>query len=933
MKSNYLRCTVAVAALYFSGNFNAQEKEAPIKEQKIEEVVLIGYGKAKVKDLTGSVSVINLNKAENQPVADIGQAIQGRASGVTVVNSGEPGSNVTFRIRGTGTIANNNPLIVVDGMPLNGGLNQINMNDVESINILKDASSTAIYGSRGANGVVMISTKRGSKGGILNFDTFTGMQSVTNMTTVLNAAQYAKFNNELLSNADMATNPEFKNPDALGVGTDWIKALFKPAFMQSYSLSYGDRSEKSNLYVSASYFNQKGVVLNTDYDRYIFQLNGDTKIKPFLKIGNSVKLQHDIKKSGSYDIKGTISSLPTRAIYDENGGWAGPGANAMLYGAIDNPIGKASIVENSTKGYNIQGNIYAEVDLLDGLKFKSLGGVEANLWYERTWSPKFTWGITSQKNSYLREKSNRSITLLWDNTLTYDKTFGEDHHVNAVVGSSAQTNQYNYLEASVQKFPSESTQQIDNGILQPVQHGNMSEWALMSYLGRVNYNYANKYYITATIRRDGSSRFGRDNRWGWFPSAALAWRISNENFMKDSKTINNLKLRAGYGITGNQEIGNYSFSSSYNTYLYNFNNTFVSAVLPTVLPNPNVKWEGQEMINAGFDLDMFNNRISLVVDGYIKNTKEMLVPMSVPVTSGYSDVYVPSINAGRIQNKGIEATLSTRNFVKENFKWSTDLVFSYNKNNVEDINTKTFLPGAGDGTNLNRMFGIITANYPVNVFYGYVTDGIFQNQAEVNAHAVQYAGSNPATSTAPGDIRFKDLNNDGVIDDKDRTIIGNPNPKFTFSLNNTFTYKNWDLTVFLQGSYGNDIYNVNRMYTESMSIIANQSTAVLDRWTGEGTSNSMPRAIFGDPNQNTRVSDRFVEDGSYIKLKNINLSYTLPKGVFGQNFNSVKIFTSAQNLVTWTKYSGFDPEVPVNGIDNGTYPVTRTVSFGLNVAF
>ena len=929
MKLNYLSSTIAIAALYLSGSLYAQKSDT-LKEKTIEEVVVIGYGKAKAKDLTGSVSVINLNKTGNQPVADIGQAIQGRASGVTVINSGEPGSNVTFRIRGTGTIQNNNPLIVVDGMPLNGGLNQINMSDVESINILKDASSTAIYGSRGANGVVMITTKRGAKGGILNFDTFTGIQSVSNMIKVLDASQYAQLNNEMLANGGLTPNPEFANPSSLGAGTNWLAALFNPSILSSYSLSYGDRSEKSNLYVSTSYFNQKGVVLNTNYDRYIVQINGDTKLKSFLKIGNSVKLQHDIKKNGSYDIKGTILSLPTRPIYDTNGNWAGPGSNPLLYGDIDNPIGKATIVENSTKGYNIQGNIYAEAEIIKDLKFKSLGGIETNIWYNRTWSPKYSWGVKSQENSYLFEGSNRSITLLWDNTLTYDKTIGK-HHINAVIGSSAQNNKYNYLSASVQKFASDNTQQIDNGILQPVQHGNASEWAIMSYLGRVNYNFANKYYVTATIRRDGSSRFGMDNRWGWFPSAALAWRISNENFLKNSNVINNLKLRLGYGITGNQEIGNYSFSSSYNTYLYNFNNSYVSAVLPTVLPNPNVKWEGQEQYNAGFDLDLFNNRISLIVDGYVKNTNDMLVPMSVPVTSGYSDVYVPSINAGKIQNKGFEVTLSTKNIIKNDFKWSSDAVFSYNKNNVESINSDTPIITASGG--FNSAIGLIKAGYPVNVFYGYITDGIFQNQAEVDSHAVQMPGSNSATSTAPGDIRFKDLNNDGVVNDKDRTIIGNPNPKFTFSFNNTFSYKNFDLTIFLQGSYGNDIFNANRMYTEAMSIIQNQSTAVLGRWTGEGTSNNIPRAIYGDPNQNSRVSDRYIEDGSYLKIKNINLSYTLPKDVFGQNFNSVKIFVSAQNLVTWTKYSGFDPEVPVNGIDNGTYPITRTVSLGLNIGF
>ncbi|WP_083206649.1 MULTISPECIES: SusC/RagA family TonB-linked outer membrane protein [unclassified Chryseobacterium] len=929
MNSKHLRITVVIAALYFSGDLYGQEKDT-LNEKKIEEVVVIGYGKAKAKDLTGSVSVINMNKTSNQPVADVGQAIQGRASGVTVINSGEPGSNVTFRIRGTGTIKNNDPLIVVDGMPLNGGLNQINMSDVESINILKDASSTAIYGSRGANGVVIITTKRGAKGGVLNFDTFTAIQSTANMPKVLNASQYAQLNNEMLSNAGLATNPEFSDPSSLGAGTDWLKALFSPSLMSNYSLSYGDRSEKSNLYVSASYFNQKGMVLNTDYERFIVQLNSDTKVKPFLKLGNSLKVQHDVKKKGEYDVKNTILSLPTRAIYDQNGNWSGPGNNPMLYGDIDNPIGKASLVDKSTKGYNVQGNIYGEVDILKDFKFKSLGGVEVNIWDDRTWSPRYQWGVKSQENSYLYEGNNKSITLLWDNTLTYDKTFG-NHHLNVVAGSSSQSNQYKYLNASVQKFASDNTQQIDNGTLQPTQHGNMSEWAIMSYLGRANYSFADKYYLTATIRRDGSSRFGRSNRWGWFPSAAFAWRISNENFLKDSKTINNLKLRLGYGITGNQEIGNYSFSSSYNTYRYNFNNTYVGAVLPTMLPNPNVKWEGQEQFNAGIDLDMFNNRISLIVDGYIKNTNDMLVPLSVPVTSGYSDIYVPYTNAGKIQNKGIEVTLSTKNLLKTDFKWSTDAVFSYNKNIVETINSDT--PILVSNTGFNSTIGLIQAGYPVNVFYGYVTDGIFQNEADINAHAVQTPGSNSATSTAPGDIRFKDLNNDGVINDKDRTYIGNPNPKFTFSLNNTFSYENFDLTIFLQGAYGNDIYNANRMYTESMSVIQNQSTSVLGRWNGEGSSNSMPRAIFGDPNQNSRVSDRYIEDGSYIKLKNINLSYTLPKGIFGENLKLVKIFVSAQNLLTWTKYSGFDPEVPVNGIDNGTYPISRTVSLGLNVAF
>lgn len=897
----------------------------------LEDLVVIGYGKARSKDLTGAVATIDLNKTKNQPVADIGQAMQGRAAGVQVITSGEPGSNVTFRVRGTGTITNNNPLIVVDGMPLNGGLNQVNMNDVESISVLKDASSTAIYGARGANGVIIITTKRGGKqeGSTLTFDTFTGIQNTANMVDVLNASQFTALNNDMLTNGGLTPNPAWTDPATLGKGTDWVGALFNPELMSSYTLSYGNKSEKSNLYVSANYFKQKGIVLGTDYERFIVQFNSDTRFNEHIKFGNSLKLAHDIKSRGDYNIRNALLANPTQSITDDTGNYTGPTGNPLYSGDILNPIGQAKRVETTTKGYNLQGNIFTEITLLKNLTFKSLGGLEANFWFDRTWSPKYSWGSDVQANSYLSQATNRSITLLWDNTVTYDARFG-NHHVNAVLGSSAQQNKYDFLNGSIQKFASDNTQQIDNGTLQPTVGGNASEWALMSYLGRANYDYDGKYYITGTIRRDGSSRFGQGNKWGWFPSAALAWRISSEKFMEKVTAVNDLKLRLGYGITGNQEIGNYAFSSAYNTVLYNFNNSYVSAVVPTVLPNTNVKWEGQEQFNAGLDAALCNSRINLTFDAYVKNTNDMLVPMSVPVTSGYSDIYVPSINAGKIVNKGIELSLSTKNLTGE-FQWGTDLVFSYNKNKVESINGNT--PIITGSTGLNSSISLIQAGYPVNVFYGYVADGLFQTQADVNSHAVQMPGTNPATSTAPGDIRFKDLNSDGIINDKDRTFLGNPNPKFTYSLNNTFSYKNFDLSIYFQGTYGNDIYNANRMYTESMSIVNNQTTETLGRWNGVGTSNTMPRAVYGDPNSNARVSSRFVEDGSYLKLKNINLSYTFPEETFKNVFSSARIYFSAQNVFTITDYKGFDPEVSVNGIDNNVYPVTRIFSLGLNVAF
>lgn len=913
---------------YRGSNLNIQMSSDAIA---LTNIVVIGYGKAKAKDITGSISIIKLADTKNQPVANIGEAIQGRAAGVQVISSGEPGSNVTFRVRGTGTIANNNPLIVVDGMPLNGGLNQVNMNDVESISVLKDASSTAIYGSRGANGVVIVTTKRGGtkEGSTLTFDTFTGVQYASNMVNVLNAAEFAALNNDMLTNGGLTPNPLWANPATLGEGSDYVGTLFNPELMSSYTLSYGNKSKKSNIYVSTNYFNQKGIVLNTDYERFIVQFNSDTKVNSKVKFGNSVKLAHDIKESGAYDIRNTLLANPTQPIYDANGNFTGPTGNPLYSGDILNPIGAAKTVERSTKGYNLQGNLFTEINIMKNLVLKSLGGVETNFWFDRTWSPKYSWGSDVQANSYLYEGTNRSITLLWDNTVTYDVHFGA-HNLNAVVGSSSQSNKYDFLNGSIQKFASDETQQIDNGTLQPTVGGNASEWAIMSYLARVNYDYDGKYYVTGTIRRDGSSRFGEGNKWGWFPSAALSWRISSEKFMEKLTDVNDLKLRVGYGVTGNQDIGNYAFSSSYNTVLYNFNNNYVSAVVPTVLPNTNVKWEGQEQFNLGLDASFFDSRINLIVDAYVKNTNDMLVPMAVPVTSGYSDISVPSINAGKIQNKGVEFSLSTKNLIHD-FKWSTDAVFSYNKNKVESINGDT--PIITGSTGLNSNISLIQAGYPVNVFYGHVTDGVFQTQTEVDNHALQMAGSNPATSTAPGDIRFKDLNNDGIINDKDRTFLGNPNPKFTYSLNNSFSYKKFDLTIFFQGVYGSDIYNANRMYSESMSVANNQTTATLDRWTGPGTSNSMPRAVYGDPNTNARVSDRFVEDGSYLRLKNISLSYNFPESVFNNVFSSIRLYFSAQNVFTITDYKGFDPEVSVNGIDNNVYPVTTNYSIGLNLGF
>jgi len=533
--------------------------------------------------------------------------------------------------------------------------------------------------------------------------------------------------------------------------------------------------------------------------------------------------------------------------------------------------------------------------------------------------------------SYLGQSYNKSFTYLWDNYFTYDTYLGDDHKINLMVGSSAQTNRFDFMNGSIQQFASDLTQQLSSGTLLPTVGGNASEWALLSGMGRVNYAFRDKILVTATVRRDGSSRFGKNNRWGTFPSASIAWRLTDEPFFKNVEWVNDLKLRVGYGVTGNQNIGNYSFASVYKTIQYNFNGQAVTAIVPDMIPNPSIRWEKVEQSNIGIDASLFNKRLNVMVDFYIKNTNDMLVPMSVPISTGYSDINVPQINLGKVQNKGIEIDVQSTN-IEGVFGWTSSLNVSFNQNRILRLNDT--IPMYTGSIGLNQNLSIQhPGGYPINEFYGYVVDGIFQTQEEVDNYAVQVPGSDPFNRTSPGDIKFKDLNNDGVIDDEDRTFLGSPIPTAIFSLNNTFTYKGFDLSVFMQGVSGNKIFNANRIYTEGMAVAYNQTTAVLDRWSGPGTSNIMPRAVFNDPNKNTRVSNRYIEDGSYLRIKNVTFGYTLPKSTRNTIVSNLRLYLSAQNLITFTKYTGFDPEVGANGIDLNVYPVTRTISAGVQLTF
>lgn len=895
--------------------------------EMLDEVVVIGYGTMKKSDLTGAVSSIGNKDIKDSPVSNLGQAIQGKISGVQIVDAGKPGDNVSIKIRGLGSINNCDPLVVIDGVPTDLGLSSLNMADVERLDVLKDASATAIYGSRGANGVVMITTKRGTEGkGKLAVSANYSFQNATNVPSLLNAAQYAELSNDMMVNSGRNPNPEWANPSELGAGTDWMDELLRTGVMQNYTVSYSGGNEKSHYYVSGGFLDQSGIVKSVNYRRFTFQSNSDAQVLKWLKFSNNITFSADTKKSGSYNIGDALKALPIYPVKNEDGSWSGPDGNSEWYGSTRNPIGPTQLNKSQTDGYNFLANLTAELTFTKWLKFKSTFGYDAKFWFIDNFTPKYNWKPTPTEETSRYKSDNKSFTYLWDNYFLFDHTFAEKHRVGLMAGMSAQWNTNDYLNAQKNVFMFDNVHEMDNGEEMYAIGGNETEWALLSYMARVNYSYEDRYLLTATIRRDGSSRFGKKHRWGTFPSVSVAWRASQEKWFPKNDYINDLKVRAGYGVTGSQaSVGNYSYLASYNTSVYPFgiSSGNQTALVSSTLANPYIHWEEVAQTNIGFDASLFNSRVMFSFDAYLKETRDMLVKASIPITSGFEDTTTTYTNAGKVRNQGIEMSLHTINLTGE-LGWETNVTATYNKNKIKDLNSD--VPYYINQIN-NSYVTMLAKDYPINVFYGYVTDGIFQNQSEVNTHAVQ-------PGAEPGDIRFRDLNNDGVINDSDRTVIGNPNPSWLFSMNNSLSYKGFELSVFLQGIAGNKIYNANNIDNTGMAAAYNQTTDVLKRWQGEGTSNSMPRAVFGDPNQNTRVSDRFVENGSYLRLKNITLSYTFPKQWLQKaQIENARLSLSCENVATITGYSGFDPEVGINGIDQNRYPISRTFSLGLNFNF
>lgn len=909
----------------------------------LDEVVVVGYGTMRKKDVTGAVSSVRSGEITKNATSNVMQAIAGKMSGVQVVqNSGTPGGDVSILIRGVGTINDASPLYVIDGVPVSGGMWYLNPNDVESIDVLKDASATAIYGSRGANGVVMVTTKQAQEGHTeINFDYSCGIQHSAKTYKMLDASQYAALHNEMRTNAgpEYSLNPAFADPESLGAGTDWMDAIFRTAPMQKVNLSMLGGNQKISHATSLGYYTQDGIMKNSSYNRLSLQSNISSKLASNITVRANVNLSAENRRTQpvSTVIQNAMRILPSIPIYDDNGEYAGPTGNAEWNGNALNPVAIINEQNYRMKGFRMLSNISLEWEIIKGLKFKTTGGAELGYDYNNSYIPKYKWGMNESKNTMQTVTSAYEQLYLWDNTLNYDKAFGK-HRINAMIGTSYQEYKKESVSAAGSGRASELTTELDNATKATDVGGNSYRWALMSYMARLHYSYDDRYLLTATFRADGSSKFGKDNRFGYFPSFAAAWNIGNEAFMQSVKPVSLLKLRAGYGQTGNQNIGAYAFADKLSVNgVYNFGSqrgfesNLVNLIYPYLLSNPSVKWESVEQYNVGLDIGFLQNRIVANLDFYVKNTRDMLTKKPVPQTSGTSleQADWPPVNIGKVLNRGFEFTVNTKNFVGE-FKWETSLNMSFNHNEVVSIGGPEILNGVS----------LIREGQPINSFYGYELGGIYQTLDEVftgpvmENRAPDKASHNPYKNTSPGDMWFVDVDGNGEINDLDRTVIGNPSPDCIFGFNNTFSYKNFDLSIFFQGALGNQVWNGVRASHESMNSTYNQLATTLERWTGEGSSYSMPRAIYADPNNNSRASTRWLEDGAYAKLKNLTFGYTLPeKWIRKAKMKALRLYVSLDNLCTITNYSGLDPEAGLSGLDYGVYPSARTYMFGVSVKF
>lgn len=955
--------------------------------QVLDEVVVIGYGTQKKDDINSAVSSIRTKDIENLKQTTVDQMLQGKAAGVSVSNnSGQPGSAASIRVRGTTSISGTNePLYIIDGVPVsgdatgksmsgrpiagndfssNGGagnnavspLSMINPNDIQSIDILKDASATAIYGSRGANGVIIITTKSGKKGeGKISYEGYTSISSLYKKLDVLNLSQYASWQNGLYDEFGVSPKRiEFSHPELLGGGTDWQDAVYQTAISNSHQLSFSGAKENTSYYISGGFLDQQGTLIGSGYKRYNFRVNLDSKVKDWLRVGANVNVgitneTLTVNQSFGGIISNALLQSPDIPVRNADGSFAGPLENSMN-ATYFNPVAEALVRENKLVRKNFLGNFYAEANIAKGLKYRLEIGANTEFNDQRDFLPTYAWGVQTNPTPDLNQRNQNWYSTNIKNLLTYDLALNK-HKITVLAGQEANDSHWEGTSIYATGFPTNDlyTPNLADPS-QTVTSGYRGNAAIFSLFGRVIYDFDNKYSLSASYRGDQSSKFSAaaDKQWGYFPAVAGSWKLSNESFMESTRPyIDNIKFRVGYGETGNQQIDNNTFSST----LGQQNSGLGTGFMPNLYPNPNVTWESMKQTNIGIDFTLFDSRLSASVDFYTKKSDGFLfrVPLPLYLTGGggqYGGIESPYSNIGEMKNNGYDITLTYNTKGSGDFSWNSTLVFSHYKNELVDIK---------DGLNLTQDVNIngyqpytvtnTVVGSPIGMFYGYVAEGLFQTADELANAPAQFGKPNGTTDSGSaqlGDVKYRDVNGDGQVDENDRTTIGNPHPDFTFGFTNNFKYKNWDLSVFLQGSYGNDVMNLTRRAGMSNAqLYQNGLQGTQNYWTPENTNTDVPRAINSTSNNNLRISTRYIEDGSYMRIQNLTIGYSIPSDFLSKSkITRLRLYGSVQNLATFTKYKGYDPEIGsfnqnqlLSGIDNGRYPSPRTISLGLNLEF
>ncbi len=963
-----------------------------------EDVVVVGYGTQQKTEITGSISSVKAEELKNVPASSFENALQGKMAGVSVATStGEPGSSPQIKIRGTGSIsAGNSPLIVVDGLPLTdnshltGGLesrrdafqppksnsmSSINPQNIESIEVLKDASATAIYGSRGSNGVILITTKTGESGALqVNFSAYGGVSAAMNKPGLMNAKELIEYtqdarNNNLRQdypglNFDPKSNAGRVDPNTGeplgnfyllpekyvnwdGTDTDWIDLVLSSATLQNYDLSLSGGSENIRYSISGGYLNQNGIVKGTSFDRYSLRANIIADVADPVKVG--VNLKGAFNKHERLPTNAPYFAKPPGIIYSAM--FASPvvkprnadgtpnqlDGQAYLGGgttSASNPLAIMDAVDETLKNNRFFGNFFGTYDIMENLEFKTLVGFDIGNFQRSFYRGNgLLYREEKEPNTYAESSAAQAFNWLWENTLQYSNVF-EDHSISALIGYTAQKQEDERNSVFAKNFPDDQVKTVGGGV---VTGGDQmkEEWSLVSTLARLNYAYKNRYLFTGTVRSDRSSRFGSKNQTGIFPSGSIGWRLTEEPFMASQSLFNELKIRASYGITGNFSIPNYGSVSLLEEANYILNNAEVSGLGQETIGDEELSWETTYSIDIGLDFALLDDRIYGAFDYYDSQTKDLLLFVTVPAVTGFNKALT---NIGEVSNKGFEFQVTSRNTVGE-FKWATDLNFATNKNRVEALgpNGDPILSSGGAGQRHITRIGDEIGSY-----YGYVVDGIYQSQEEIDNAAIDTQVG--VGGARPGDFRFKDINGDGKITPEDRTVIGSYHPDFTYGITNRFNYKGIDLSVFIQGVQGREILNLTARHLKSGGAIANAYSVLNNRWRSPQNpgNGKHPRADrdTGPHGNNNRPSSYQVEDGSYLRIKRVTLGYTLPEDIIGNYVQSVRLYGSVDNLAIFTDYLGWNPEVSLQanssltpGEDYGAYPLSRTIQFGIDISF